>query len=105
MFGRQFRERRNLLLLVAALSLTLSFVSGHIALSLRFGIGVFHRLAVFLGAFGTDFGPLLPLLVEHLLAAQQFDERLFGAVALSPRRTNDAQISALAIAEPRSHGV
>ena len=72
---------------------------------MRFGVGIFHRLAVFLGPFGADFGTLLALFIDHLLTAQQFDECLLGAVALPPRGANDARIAAFAIAEARSHGI
>src|SRR5579859_5910078 len=68
-------------------------------------VGGFHRLAVLFGPFGADLGALLTLFVEHLFAAQQFDERLLGAVALAPRGTDDAQISAVSISEAGSHGI
>ncbi len=46
-------------------------------------LGLFHRLARLFGALGAEFGTLLALLVERLLAAQQFDERLLAAITLA----------------------
>ena len=50
------------------------------------GLRVFHGLLGFGGFLGASFGALFLLLVEDLLAAQQFEERLVGAVALIPVR-------------------
>src|SRR6516225_7751543 len=72
-------------------------------LGLRFGL--FHRLLGFGSLLGTGFGALFALLVENLLAAQQFEECLVGAVTLIPGRTDDAGVSAVAVAEARSDGV
>ncbi len=55
-----------------------------IVLGLRFG--VFHGLLGFRGLLGAGFGSLFALFVEHLFAAQQFEERFVGAVAFIPRR-------------------
>src|SRR6185312_16883313 len=63
--------------------------TGGFGVGLLLGFGFFHRLASLFGLLGAGFGTLLALLVEHLLAAEQFDERLVGAVALLPRRADD----------------
>src|SRR5512143_2120711 len=76
---------------------------GRSCAGLRFGF--FHRLAGFFGALGANFGALLAFLVEYLLAAEQFDEGLLGAVALLPSGADDAEIAAVAIAETRGDGV
>src|SRR5260370_20568669 len=87
--SRRVCNQSGLLFLVSALSLTLSLNRGAVLLRLRFGVGLFHGLAVFLGTFGAYFCALLALFIDHLLAAQKFDERLFSAVALAPGGTND----------------
>ena len=69
---------------------------------LRLGFGFFHGFLGLGYSLGAGFGAFFALLVEHLLAAQQFDECLFGAIALLPCRADDAQIAAIAVAETRS---
>ena len=86
---------RALLFFAATFGLTLGLIRGHIFLGLGFGVGVFHRFAVFLCPFGADLGPLLAFFIEYLFAAQQFDERLFRTVALAPGGANNARIAAL----------
>src|SRR5438552_1950777 len=49
---------------------------------LLLGFGFFHCLARLFGFLGASFGALLALLVEDLLAAEEFDECLLGAIAL-----------------------
>src|SRR5215469_6726517 len=73
------------------------------ALSLALGFGLFHRLLDFSSSLGAGLGALLTLFLLQGFAAEQFDERFVGAVASLPGSTNDAQISAVAIAEARSH--
>src|SRR5579862_1056594 len=70
---------------------------------LRFGF--FHGALGFGGALGAAFGTLLALLVDCLFATQQFDERSVGAVAFAPSRTDDAQISAVAITKAGTDGI
>src|SRR5437016_14452763 len=55
------------------------------------GFGLFHGFFGLSNALGAGFGAFFALLVEHFLAAQQLDERLFGAVALLPCGAYDAQ--------------
>ena len=69
------------------------------------GFGFFHGFLGFFGALGAGFGALLALFVQHLFAAEKFDERLFGAIALLPAATDDAQVAALAVAEARADGL
>ena len=69
------------------------------------GLGFIHRSLGFGDALGTGFATLLALLVEYLFAAQEFDEGVVGAVAFSPSGANDAEVSAVAIAETRADGV
>src|ERR1700680_70342 len=71
----------------------------------RLRLCFFHRLLGFGSLLGASFGTLFFLFVENLLAAQQFEESLVGAVALVPVSANDARVPALAIAETRSHRV
>src|SRR5579862_1778491 len=66
-------------------------------LGLRFGL--FHRFLGFGGLLGAGFGTLLALFVQNLLAAQQLEEGLVGAVALIPGGADDACVFAVAIAE------
>src|SRR5215469_504972 len=73
------------------------------ALSLALGFGLFHGLLDFSGSLGAGFGALLTLFLLQGFAAEQFNEGFVGAVASLPGSTNDAQISAVAIAEARSH--
>src|ERR1700746_49000 len=65
---------------------------------------VFELLLEFGALLGLDFVALLPLLVELLFGAQQFDECLLGTVALLETGADNAQVAALAIAVARSHG-
>src|ERR1700724_2814151 len=67
--------------------------------------GLFHGLLGFRGLLGAGFGALLALFVEHLLAAQQLDEGLIGAVTFVPAGANNAQISAVAVPEAGTNGV
>src|SRR5579864_9510779 len=71
-------------------------------LRLLLGFGFFHRLLGFFGFFGAGFGALLALFVEDLLAAEQLDESLIGAIALLPSAANDAGVASFAIAETRA---
>src|SRR5208282_4298218 len=73
----------------------------HAAVMLRLRFGVFHGLLGFGGLLGAGLGALLALLVENFFAAEQFEERLVGAVAFVPVGTDDARVSAFAIAKPR----
>ena len=59
-------------------------------LGLSFRIGLFHRFTRFFGALGADFGALLALFVEHLLAAEQLDEGFLRAIAFTPCGAHDA---------------
>src|SRR5271169_5105530 len=68
-------------------------------LSLRFRL--FHGFLGFGSLLGASFGTLLFLLVEDLLAAQQFEKSLVGAVTLIPVSADDARVPAIAIAKPR----
>ncbi len=58
---------------------------------------MFHRFAVFSGAFGADFSALLALFIQHLLAAQEFDKRFFRAICLASSSADNARISALQV--------
>src|SRR5258708_31035801 len=82
--------------------LRLSFHSRLISLR-RFRL--FHLFLGFLSLFGAGFSALLALFIQHLLTAQQFDERLVGAIALLPSRANDAGIAAGAVSKARSNGI
>ena len=68
-------------------------------------LAFFELLLEFGALLGLDLVALLTLLVELLFGAQQFDERLLGAVALLETGADNAQVAALAIAVARSHGV
>src|SRR6476659_9764290 len=48
------------------------------------GFGFFHGLASFFGLFGARLSAFLALFIEYLLAAEQFEECLVGAVTLLP---------------------
>ena len=61
------------------------------AIVLRLSLGVFHCLLGFGGFLGASFGALFLLLVENLLAPEQFQESLVGAVALVPVGADDAR--------------
>src|ERR1039458_681524 len=67
---------------------------------------LFFEMLFHLGALlGFDVVALLPLGVKLLFGAQQFDEGLFGAVALLKSSPDDAEVAAGAIAVARSHGL
>src|SRR6516225_8586502 len=66
---------------------------------------LFESLFELLALFGLDIGTLLTLLVELLFGAQQFDERLLGAVAFLETGADDPEVAAVAIAVARGHGV
>src|SRR5690242_18776718 len=76
-----------------------------LALSLSLGFGLFHGFLSLSGLFGAGFGTLFALFVEDLLAAQQFEKSLVGAVAFVPGGADDAGVSAVAIAETGADGV
>src|SRR5947207_560261 len=71
--------------------------------------GLFPRFFhLFLGSFhllGARFRTLGTLLLNELLAAQQFDERLLPAVTLTEAGAHDAEVSAVAVAEARRDGI
>src|SRR5258706_11250931 len=67
--------------------------------------GRFHLLANVFGFLGAGFRTFFALRVQRLLAAEEFDERLFAAIALAEAGEHDAGISAFAIAEARSNGI
>src|SRR5208337_4460995 len=69
------------------------------AVVLGLGFGVFHGFAGFGGLFGAGFGALFALFVEHLFAAQQFEESFVGAVAFVPAGADHAGVGAVAVAE------
>src|SRR5580658_6452461 len=94
-----FTKHKQLLLLVAALSWC------RFAFNLSLRLGLFHGFLGFGGFLGTGFGAFFFLLVEDLLAAQQLEEGLVGAVALVPVGADDARVAPLAVAETRSDGV
>src|SRR5437660_12672744 len=64
-----------------------------------------HFLAQFFLALGADFSPLDALLVNKLLTTQQLDIDGIGTVSLSPAFMHDAQVTAIAVAETRSHSL
>src|SRR5208282_6713381 len=73
-----------------------------------FGCGallLLHRLTRLFGTLGAEFGALLALLVHHLLAAENFDERLGAAVSLAEAGEDDARIAAVAVAKARADRV
>src|SRR5690349_20634095 len=69
------------------------------AFGLLLCLGLFHGLFGFGGALGAEFGAFLALLLNHPLRTQQFNERLFGAVALLPAGAHYSKVAALAVAE------
>src|SRR5207253_943510 len=73
-------------------------------LGLGFAAGFGGFLHVF-GATGASFSALLALLRLDLLRAQQLDEDFFRAIAALVALTDDAQISAFAVAEARRDGI
>src|SRR5437763_1954922 len=72
---------------------------GRASLRLLLGFGFFHRLTSVFGFLSPGVGAFLALLIQNLFAAEKFDERLVGAVALLPCSANDARVSAITIAE------
>src|SRR5689334_6259758 len=62
-------------------------------------LSLFHRLFGFSSLLGASFGAFFFLFVEDLLATQQFQESLVGAVALVPSSADDAGVAAVAVAE------
>src|SRR5690242_8583381 len=60
-------------------------------LALRFGF--FHGLLGFCGALGAGFDTLLTLFFLHFLAAKQFNECRFRAIAFAPSGADDAHVS------------
>src|SRR4051812_10381349 len=77
----------------------------HAAILRSLRLGLFHRLLGFCRLFGASFSTLLAFFVEDLLAAEKLEERLIGSVALVPGGTDDARVSAVTIAEPRTDRV
>ena len=71
-------NRENLLFLIFVLGRFHATVMGSL------GLGLFHGLLGFGGFFGANFGALFLFLVENLLAAEQFQESLVGAITLVP---------------------
>ena len=72
---------------------------------MRLGFGFFHSLLGFSRALGPSFRAFLTLLVDHLLAAQQFDEGLVGAIAFIPPGANNPKIATVTVAETRTDSV
>jgi len=66
---------------------------------------LFELLFELIPLLGLQVGALLALHFELFFRAQQFDERLFGAVALLEAGANDPQIAAVAVAVARSHDI
>ena len=64
------------------------------------GLGVFHGLLGFGGALLAGFRALLALFFLELFAAEELDENGVGAIAFAPAQLHDAQVAALAVAEP-----
>src|SRR5438128_2034180 len=81
------------------------FAARSAALGLRLGFGFFHSLLGFSRALGPSFRAFLTLLVDHLLAAQQFDEGLVGAIAFIPPGANNPKIATVTVAETRTDSV
>src|SRR5579864_4108400 len=75
------------------------------AFGLSLCLGLFHRLLGLGGFLGASFGALFLLLVENLLAAEQFQKSLVGSVALVPPGADDARVAAVAVAETGANGV
>ena len=73
--------------------------------SLLLGFGLFHGFLGFGRALGTGFGTLLTFFFLQLLAAKEFDERLFGAVTLLPAGTHDSQVTAFPVTETWANGI
>src|SRR5262249_9637463 len=62
-------------------------------------LSFFHGFLGFSGALGAGFGTLSFLLFDQLLAADEFDKRLFSSIALLPPCTSNAGEAAFAVAE------
>src|SRR5437660_296097 len=75
------------------------------ALLLRLRLGLFHRLLGLGDFFGAGFGTLFALFIQHLFAAQQFEEGFVGAVTLVPAGADNARVSAIPVAETRANRV
>src|ERR1700674_4657615 len=90
----RLRKTRSLLFLV--------FVLGRFDAAVMRGLclRLFHGLFGLFGLLGADCGTFLAFFVENLLAAQQFEESLVGAVPFIPVSTNDARVPTFPIAEP-----
>src|SRR5438445_1217676 len=88
--------------LLFALALSRGFA---VALGLRLGFSLLHRLLGFFDTLGSSFGAFLALFFLQLLAAQQLDKRLLSAVTLLPTSAYDTQLSAVSISETGSDGV
>src|SRR5579863_618989 len=84
----RIKLERLLFLVVFLYRLDAAIVSG-------LGFSVFHGFLGFGGFLGASFGALFFFLVEDLLAAQQFEKSLVGAVTLVPVGADDAGVSAL----------
>src|SRR5512135_3535759 len=70
--------------LVLLLLFFLVFVGGLLSFHLLvFGLGGLHGLAAFFGTLGAQFGTLLALLVQRLLAAEQLDEGCVATISLA----------------------
>src|ERR1700756_259920 len=93
----------SLLFLFVFLAALGGFRGGAFGLSLC--LGLFHRLLGLGGFLGASFGALFLLLVENLLAAEQFQKSLFGPVPLVPPGANGARVAAVAVAETGANRV
>jgi hypothetical protein len=87
------------------LYLVFAFGAGGRVFDSLLSFGFFHGSLGFSGAFGAGFATLLALLIEDFFAAQEFDEGVVSAVTLAPSRPDDAQVTAVAIAEAGADGV
>src|SRR4051812_12863551 len=61
----------------------------------------FHLLARLFDALGAALGRLFLLGFERLFGSEELDESGLGAIALLPSVTDDAQVTAFAVAEAR----
>src|SRR5260370_20928855 len=82
--------------------LRLSFHSRLISLR---RLRLFHLFLGFLSLLGAGFSALLALFIQHLLTAQEFDERLGGAIALLPSRAANARIAPSAAAHSQPNAI
>ena len=75
------------------------------ALSARRGAirrqGRLHLFTTLLAGLGA----LLPLLIQHLLGAEELDQRSLAAIALAEAGANNAQVPTIALAVTRCHRV